>query len=532
MKTKIYLINNYGFKWYKDENVHVKGYIFDKHDVFRKGKRLTRYFKSVTNEAEFRKKLTEADGIFSVLIENKERIFASVDRTRTFPLFFLERNRNTVFSDDTYVLREKFRPSLNELSINEFLCTGYVTGRETLLEDIYQLRAGEYLVFEKKEGLVRHENYFNYTSDETSNKSYEKLEEEFLAILEKTARKLVKTLDGKTAVIPLSSGYDSRLIACLLKRQGYKNVICFTYGKKGSFEVPISKKVADSLGFKWYFVEYTSQLINGYPLKKHFDEYVRYISNHSSIMHLQDYLAVEHFKNNNLIPDDSVFVPGHLGGFVAGNAVNELLRRKSLSMAVSGIVRKHYILCDWCEIGIFKEKIASLLPDGPTYLKFEDWDLKERKSKFIINSMRTYEFFGYEHRIPIGDLELLNFFKKLPFNYKLNCKFYEDVILRRIFAEYGVDFKKKKKIFKNKHYTISLKAFLKKFRLLKKLHDFFYRHRYMDINEYRLIVMELFRSTHIKWQFPIDFGRKNGLYNNYALAVWYLSKVFREYSEN
>ena len=48
-------------------------------------------------------------------------------------------------------------------------------------------------------------------------------------------KKLSKSCEGKQIAIPLSGGYDSRLIASGLHKIGFKNVICFSYGLKKKF---------------------------------------------------------------------------------------------------------------------------------------------------------------------------------------------------------------------------------------------------------------------------------------------------------
>ena len=43
----------------------------------------------------------------------------------------------------------------------------------------------------------------------------------------------------------------------------------------------------------------------------------------------------------------------------------------------------------------------------------------ERQAKFIVNSVRVYEFFGYAWRIPLWDRELIDFFLKVPLKYRM-----------------------------------------------------------------------------------------------------------------
>jgi asparagine synthase (glutamine-hydrolysing) len=58
----------------------------------------------------------------------------------------------------------------------------------------------------------------------------------------------------------------------------------------------------------------------------------------------------------------------------------------------------------------------------------------ERQAKFIINSVRAYEFFGYEWRMPFWDTELINFFLKVPMKYRINQDLYKKYARDRLFS--------------------------------------------------------------------------------------------------
>lgn len=70
---------------------------------------------------------------------------------------------------------------------------------------------------------------------------------------------MLRRIGNREIVVPLSGGLDSRTIVYYLKKLGCKNVICLSYGRKSSFEVKISKQVAERLGYKWILCEYTAQ---------------------------------------------------------------------------------------------------------------------------------------------------------------------------------------------------------------------------------------------------------------------------------
>ena len=105
----------------------------------------------------------------------------------------------------------------------------------------------------------------------------------------------------------------------MLKKHQYKNVICFTYGNKNSFEIENSKKVAKALGFKWFFIEYNSKLIEGYLNTNEFKEYAHFAGKLSSMPYLQEYFAVKYLQKEKIISDDAIFIPGFAGDLLGGS---------------------------------------------------------------------------------------------------------------------------------------------------------------------------------------------------------------------
>ena len=63
--------------------------------------------------------------------------------------------------------------------------------------------------------------------------------------------------DHHQIVVPLSGGYDSRLVLAGLVAAGYRDLVTFTYGQPGSGEVRVSQRTAAALGVPWHGVAYT-----------------------------------------------------------------------------------------------------------------------------------------------------------------------------------------------------------------------------------------------------------------------------------
>lgn len=401
--------NDLGFKWTQNTGVYTKGYTFDGKNSFKRYENLNRYFSNWNDEEVFRNILLNTNGFFAVIIETRNYIFAAVDRIRSIPIFYGYINGDFYISDDARYIKEKVKDEeMDEISKIEFLLTGYVTNNDTLYSNVKQLRAGEYLVFDKINNRLKLQRYFEFRHKDFYDLSEEELIEELDKVHVNTIRRLIDSLEGRTAVIPLSGGQDSRLIAVMLKRLGYENVICFTYGKQGNSESETSKKIADYLGYKWIFVPYTMEKWDKWYNSDDMKKYMFFGDNLTSLPHIQDFPAVWEMKEKRLIPEDSVFIPGHAADFIQGSHIPLwFLEREQISAKelLNSIYEQHYSLWGWPKPKKqlnkqFAKKVTNIVKtindcsaeDAADI--FECWDWQERQAKFITNSIRVYEFLG------------------------------------------------------------------------------------------------------------------------------------------
>ncbi len=439
----IILEKNKGYKWCIKGNTHVKGYIFDEKNNLFKDRELAAYFEGVQDQDHLLEKIRHANGLFSVIIEHGNKIMAAVDRSRSFPLFYTLKNNDIIISDRVEPILEKLDSGKeDELASAVFLAAGYVTGNRTLIENIFQVQAGEYIFFSS--GKIIRDFYHNFIPEEITEAPEDKLADNFIKCMESICERTGKILKDKVAVVPLSGGYDSRLVVSVLKKTGINDVICFTYGRKSNYEVNLSKKVAEKLGYKWLYVEYNDDLIKGYLDSPLFREYFRYSANYSSMFFMQEYFALKFLHENKLVPENSVFMPGHSGDVLAGGHLWQDIKEKTNLRRLAGLIYdKNYVLnkppgkLRKILIGeIYKNISGSRFP----FAVFQNWELKERHAKFIVNSAGIYDYFGYEYFMPLWDLDFLDFFTTLPYRHRIFKNFYNDVLREQIFHTLELNF--------------------------------------------------------------------------------------------
>jgi asparagine synthase (glutamine-hydrolysing) len=440
------LTHHEGFPWVSENEISAKGYAYTPDGSYTTATELLHYLlHEIVAEGLSVKMLSHLNGMFSFIYQTETEVFLYCDKSRFFPLFF-RLLPDLIICDEPELLIQDV-DSIDIVAAEEFRCTGYTTGHDTLIEQIKQVPAGELVIIGHDHKIKRFRVFSYKVSHAELLQTNDPLNAMKLAI-EKAAERFIRSIGDATPVIPLSGGYDSRLIACILKSYGYSNTICFTYGLK-SMDVEISEKVAQLLGFKWYYIDYAHlPEEEGLLSKQEFIAYYKYTSHLTSMFFLQEYPAVKFLKKNNLIPENSIFLPGHSGDLLGGSQFMKVFPVNiKHNQLVNLILQKKYtnypIMRSYA--GLFKKRIADSLDDlgdSITYSMVEDWDIKEKIAKFIINSSQVYTFFGYRVSLLFWDEELVDFFRCLPPNNK-RYKFLYDLCLKQnFFDKYGLNFKK------------------------------------------------------------------------------------------
>lgn len=393
------------------------------------------------------------NGFFSLIWQNETQVVAAVDRIRGFPLFYAQGAEAIFISDDAEWVRQQIGDEvMDPVARDEFQLTGYVTGKDTLYPNVKQLQAGELLAFDGTQAVsaLSTYRYYRYLHVEPSaydeNALGQKLEDLALA----SVRRLIDYASGRQIVVPLSGGYDSRLIVTLLSKLGYKNILTFSYGVNGDKEAAYSRQVAQALGLPWQFIEYGPEQWRCAWDTKERRQYQQWASGWVSIPHIQDWAAVRALRENRLIDPNCIFAPGHIctrrntgvpDPVPAKHEVNrDLLVRmlmKSHYRRSSGKSGPKPKLEIWKERVLDRAEMASVESLTELATGHEKWEWQERQSKFICNSVRVYEFFGYEWWLPLWDAEFMDFWLGVPLHLRNRRHWYNDYVKRVYAAQTG-----------------------------------------------------------------------------------------------
>lgn len=520
--TDIKLTKNEVFKWHKEKGIYAKGYLFTKTGELYRDRDLCMYFSNLIDINDFQQKLLTANGIFSIIIRVGDSCWAAVDRLRYFPLFYRIEGGHLTISD---TIDELFDPDeskeMDDEAYVSFSGLGYVVGRKTLLKNIFQIQAGEYLLYNNQELFL--DFYHEYFS-EIKNISFEEAKDTLKKIIQNMGKRLSLLLGDRLALLPLSAGFDSRLIAYLLKKEG-KNALCYTYGKKeGNPEWKRSKEVAEKLNFEWLFIDYSKIPNTNLYTEQKFIDFYTYTSQYISKFGVSQYFAANFLLDELKIPKNAVRFPGHGGDFLSGAYLYPYMKNyRSLSSIAKDIqyMRNKIISLNSKERNILTGLIKKgLVNRKPLFQNLDNWGLKENHSKYIVNTNKLWEQRGIENLMPLCDIEFMDFFIALPLEYKTGQNLYKTVV-NELFEEFDIAFPHKTTT--NNPFISHLKTYIKRlFPFIRKKTDIF-MYDYFDLKRLSRPLVEELERAHIHRKF-ISY---NGIF-----AEWYLLQIKKKIKEN
>ena len=372
--------------------------------------------------------LHRLNGCFCLIVETPSLLIASVDRLRSIPLFYSE-------TLDALDVTDQLNPSdldrhpagLDATGLFDFLHVGYCTGAHTLLGRYRQIESGETVIAFRQTPLrVQRRRYFRYgTTPAKRQLGSSDFTEAFHVALRRSVERLIRCANDRWIIVPLSGGWDSRVIVAVLHHLGARRVRCFAYGPAGHPEVMASRAVASALGFQWQFQDYSPPFWHHWIHSPEARAYWRYSCNMTSLPLFQDLPAARTIFGDGLQPGNSVFVPGHTGDFLSGGHIPaELMTAEKVGLEeIADLVfRKQYYL--W-PAPIKRGNVHSRLydrfarvADGPVSRDeaiqlYESWNFEERQAKYIVNSVREYEFLHAGWHLPLWDHELMDLFPGL-----------------------------------------------------------------------------------------------------------------------
>ncbi len=405
--------------FYAFENKYL--FIFDGYlypDVKYDFKDLIDYFLSGTIDIDFKKFKGRYSGVF-INFKKKSIIFFN-DQLGLRDIFYYLNNDDFIISNSFAEItnRKMFNFDVVDIdALNEFLIFEYPLLDNTFIMDIKILPLASIFTLEKN--VLSKFNYWKYQI----NENYHFEESESIKKLDKLfdqAMNRIKKLNGNVIYgLGLSGGRDSRLVAYYAKKNGM-NLKTFTIGDRKSDAFYISKKLARRLNLEHFELKVNKDFIKYSELSLEYNPMMNLLYNwiYSAYDQLPSFdLLLTGFNGDN-----------QMGGYVITNnyVSNEKLSQmlvKKYGMMSGYIYKKTSKELDF---RLKDDKIINFLENVniSSLNKTENFNYQLRQLKFIKNHP-SFNFSGlFDSFSPFEDIDLVEFLLSIPFNYKLDLKFY------------------------------------------------------------------------------------------------------------
>ena len=389
--------------------------------------------------------LTEMDGNFGLLFKNSRFLVVRTDHICSFPIFYcLSDNKITFFSSPAIIPKQK-KPPMNEEGVLQLLLSGFVLGDETIHDNINRVPPSSIFIFDKSTGTTHRKSldpFKKYIKNLHLDGSWDA---NFEQTLSNIFKKQCNFPRSTRLIIPLSAGYDSRVILTQAITAGYRNIFAYTYGIAGSFEHKIAESVCDKLEIEHHFVESTTKNIKAFFKTKIKQEFERHSDDISSCPIFHDLYVTHRLLETEQITKDDVLINGNSGDFITGNHIPIQLSAAILEHCPEDQIEHTVIKC-------FFDKHCGLWPDLQTdenlqristslrkflrqksikvgrenaYLCYEFLEYYNRQIKNVVKRQKIYDFFGLDWRMPLWDVDLMHFWLKAPFEQKYGQKHYK-----------------------------------------------------------------------------------------------------------
>lgn len=383
-------------------------------------------------------------GCFGIIVDHPEFLFASVDRLRSYPVYYSQYDNEVFVANSAVKLRNHCHlETINSQSLLEFNMAGYVFNRDTLYRDLYQLQGGECLFWKKGSDAPEIKRYYRYVPTPTTTKSASDLLNELSQVVDAVVHRTIERAHGAPIWVPLSGGLDSRLIIAKLVEHKYDRLQTFSFGVPGNFEANRAKQVAEQLAVPWFFCPFISKQMKNAAYKNARSAYTDFAAGLCSVPSYLGFRAFYTLTQKKIIPADAIIINGQTGDFISGGHVPSVLftnNATTLSDILEFLINKHCSL--WLNLKTREnlERIQhrstnqfpildnALAPIDRLCSNYETWEWEERQSKMVVNSQRIYDFFRLKWLLPLWDSQLMDFWESVPYELKVDQKLYIDYL--------------------------------------------------------------------------------------------------------
>lgn len=380
--------------------------------------------------------VNDVNGNFSILIWDKKNktLHIMSDRLGLRPLYYAQYQGKTFFASETKAILADpgFIKKYNRDAVIDFFSYEFIPNDQTLMEGIRVFPYASRLNINVANDRLDFIKYWDFQFKQELPK--EKTIKAYARRLNEITRSAVeRTMQGPYKVgLPLSGGFDSRMIAAMIDKKYYP-LNTYTFGIKGCIDDQIARKISRMMGATHHSVEIQYDSLPDFMVKGVFFTDGMVACNHFHVLNLMDQMC----------PREQVALKGFAGG---------VLPRRMNSHCVGKDKAFIYNTYDSCtekfRQKVFNAEFRKAIDSGRDRF-FTLWDdasvkCEEDPLDYLNMTQRQRRLSNYgailmrnflEVRLPFADYDFVNFCLKMPQIFKE-----EDFICRELMNMYYAPF--------------------------------------------------------------------------------------------
>ena len=386
--------------------------------------------------------LAEQRQQFGLVIETGRHVVAASDRVNGYPIA-LRRSESHIelTADARSWMTPENGDQFDEQQANIFTLAGYCVGDKTLLKNVSRILPGEVVRISKQSGAIERHRYYRFAPTFSGAGSDTDWLKRLGDALDAATERMLVRADGRRVWVPLSAGYDSRLVLAKLLEHGCKAVQTFSYGTPGNMEARVAQSLAGSVGVPWRFVPPDTETDSRDYWRGDAAQYAYFAGGTRTTPVLNEFFAFRSLLKSGELEQSDLITNGQTGDFISGGHIpksapkNESDAAHEIRQKHLGLFRAHSetfgqsgaerLLADWNMTSLDDSETAGEYGAVSNYLTFE-W--QERQCQYVVNQQRACDYLGLDWTLPLWDGDVMDLFEVAPFELQYKQKLYTDYL--------------------------------------------------------------------------------------------------------
>lgn len=372
------------------------------------------------------------EGKYLIIYKLDRKIFIFCDKHSIQRIYYTFNNSRLTISDN--LLSDFSNFQISQQNAIQFLFFRFVSGRQTLFENIFQIMPCDCLVLDLENHTLDIKQHFIFPKRDVKVESFTQAGELMHTLFRNALQTRIDKHPNETLLLPTSGGMDSRyILATALELVDSKRILALTFGTKGTYDFEIGALVAKTAGVRHV----------GFPLT--YEDYILDIELINNCLDTDgqiNFITELPLKICKRYEEYGKFVlSGYLGDTVMGaKTSSQVFNNHTDIILKDSLVKEKSVIQKFISDATIESSFYYSANDNSCLTPFEDW--------FFTNHFCKYTNFcvfknrqNLSYMTPFVDYQFFDFMINLPFEMRNSRNLYFQTICHRFPKLASVPFK-------------------------------------------------------------------------------------------